>query len=292
MYDKVIVLEIKEKYALAMLTGGEIVKIKLKEDLEIGDSVYVLPDDIYEEKTVNFTVLKNKSILKSTISIAAVLAICIFIFLMPQSAIETYAVASFDAEQGIQFEIDKNGNILKAVSFDNSWTSEQLALFEGKNLTDVSSDITKMIGDGTFVVGFAFNSQNIDAKKETDIRNIFKDEDIIYFEGTKDDIEMASKHELSVGMYIAGIEASEENWNQMDDLDDLEINELMNLLEKDEKWMSVPEFTQALQEKREELYEEMDDNDEDEDSEKNDITDDLEDDNDDKIDDDLEDNND
>ncbi|EJX01263.1 hypothetical protein EVA_10632, partial [gut metagenome] len=49
MIEKVLILELKEAYALAMEEGGSVVRIKRKSGLSVGDEIYILPEDLYEQ---------------------------------------------------------------------------------------------------------------------------------------------------------------------------------------------------------------------------------------------------
>lgn len=49
MYHKVIILEIKGGYALAMTEDGEIIRIKKKAGMKVGAAVYVLEEDRYKK---------------------------------------------------------------------------------------------------------------------------------------------------------------------------------------------------------------------------------------------------
>ena len=46
MYHKVIVMEIKETYALVMAEDGQILRVVYKDGMKVGDCIYILEEDI------------------------------------------------------------------------------------------------------------------------------------------------------------------------------------------------------------------------------------------------------
>ncbi len=52
-YEKVIVVELKSEWDLAMRPGGEIIRIRKKQGLHTGDVIYILPEDIISQKNDN-----------------------------------------------------------------------------------------------------------------------------------------------------------------------------------------------------------------------------------------------
>ena len=54
MYHKVMVMEVKEHYALAMGEDGQIVRIRYKAGMQIGDCIYILEEDLYQEEKTEY----------------------------------------------------------------------------------------------------------------------------------------------------------------------------------------------------------------------------------------------
>lgn len=49
MYHKVIVMEIKETYALVMAEDGQILRVVYKDGMKVGDCIYILEEDILKK---------------------------------------------------------------------------------------------------------------------------------------------------------------------------------------------------------------------------------------------------
>ena len=61
MYNKGIILEIKEKYSLVLKDDSTVIRIKNKENMEVGDTIIFLEEDLYE-LTKSRNTMKNKII--------------------------------------------------------------------------------------------------------------------------------------------------------------------------------------------------------------------------------------
>lgn len=167
MYKKVIVLELKTAYALVMEEGGAILRIYRKDGLAVCDTIYVLPEDIYQEKRASAVIPfpvggkassscrkhSGKSVWLKLGGIVAMLALCISLFL-PRLSVTAYAVASFDGASSIQVELDQDGRILSAVSLDDSVTQDDLDSLKGKTIEDAASDLNTWCGDGSILIGY------------------------------------------------------------------------------------------------------------------------------------------
>lgn len=60
MYLKVLVMEIKENYCLVMTQDGEILRIKRKKDMKVGDQIFILQEDLYQGESEEQPVLQKK----------------------------------------------------------------------------------------------------------------------------------------------------------------------------------------------------------------------------------------
>ena len=158
MYDEAIILEVKRNYAIAMKSGGEICRINLKDGIKIGDSVYILPEDIYKENknavlsptALPIGEIKNKPLRKNIQRIAglvAVFLICCTVFLFQQPfKVSACSVISFDSNGSIQLELDKDYNIIRATSVDGSVSQTVLDGLVGKNLKVIATELYNISG--------------------------------------------------------------------------------------------------------------------------------------------------
>ena len=215
MYKKAIVMEIKAAYAIAMEEGGSIIRIKKKDGLSVGDSIYVLPEDLYQgqeacsdsslhrfpRKLVPFPGIKKSSLVKIA-SIAAMLILCITLAI-PQLTVTTYAQASFDGAGSIQLSLDRNLQIIKAVSPDQSVSDSVLKALHGKHINEVGNTLRSACGFGDVLVGYALTSEKEDASSlDQELRALFPPHSVTFINGTSQDIENAEKESLSLGKYL------------------------------------------------------------------------------------------
>ncbi len=217
MYKKAIVMEIKAAYAIAMEEGGSIIRIKKKDGLSVGDSIYVLPEDLYQgqeacsdsslhrfpRKLVPFPGIKKSSLVKIA-SIAAMLILCITLVL-PQLTVTTYAQASFDGAGSIQLSLDRNLQIIKAVSPDQSVSDSVLKALHGKHINEAGETLRSACGFDDVLVGYALTSEQEDASSlDQELRALFPSHSVTFINGTSQDIENAEKESLSLGKYLTG----------------------------------------------------------------------------------------
>lgn len=216
MYKKAIVMEIKAAYAIAMEEGGGIIRIKKKDGLSVGDSIYVLPEDLYHQKNAcagfsgsgsKKTLLFLPSVQKSTLfkiaSIAAMLILCITL-VIPQLSVTTYAQASFDGAGSIQLSLDRNFQIIKAVSPDQSVPDSVLRTLRGKRIDDAKEELYSACGSDSILVGYALTDENEDSSAlASHLESLFPSQSVTFVNGTNQDIENAAKEELSLGKYLA-----------------------------------------------------------------------------------------
>ena len=168
MYKKAIVIELKDCYALAMEEGGGIIRIKKKPGLSVGDSIYVLPEDLYQKETkasvVSFGAAgasqkrKNSSNIHTGLwmkvaSAAAVVLLCIGI-MAPQMRVKAYALTSFDGDISIQLELDDQYRIIRIFSPDKG-AEEKLKALRGKHIREAGEELKALCGDGQILAGYA-----------------------------------------------------------------------------------------------------------------------------------------
>ena len=217
MYKKAIVMEIKAAYAIAMEEGGSIIRIKKKDGLSVGDSIYVLPEDLYQgqdacsdsslhrfqRKLDPFPGIKKSSLVKIA-SIAAMLILCITL-VIPQLTVTTYAQASFDGAGSIQLSLNRNLQIIKAVSPDQSVSDSVLKALHGKHINEAGETLRSACGFDDVLVGYALTSEKEDASSlDQELRALFPSHSVTFINGTSQDIENAEKESLSLGKYLTG----------------------------------------------------------------------------------------
>ena len=286
MLYKVIVLEIKEKYALAMKQGGEVIRIKLKSDMHEGDKIYVVDDDLFEEEfnVIAFTPKKkNKKIISSFISVAAafVLVFTMFTYINVPSA---YAVVSLSGEKEIQLELDRNHNVLSCKVNGNQISKEESESIKGKNLNDLQKELSGILGEGPVLIGYASNDGQDDDWAEQTLRKMFSENIILYLNGEKKDISEAEMNDLFLGLYLSGKIMEDEHIEEIDDiledyfdhiesgeddderdvshLEDMDLEQIIEEINKNPEYKKNDEVIEILADKVEDLQEEQEEKEE------------------------------
>lgn len=233
MYKKAIVLEIKAAYAIAMEEGGSIIRIKKKDGLSVGASIYVLPEDLYQEQEacagsslhqsqknlIPFPGIKKRSLIKIA-SIAAMLILCVTL-VIPQLTVTTYAQASFDGKGSIQLSLDRNLQIIKAVSPDQSVPDSVLKTLQGKHINEAGETLRLACGLDDVLVGYALTGKKeASSSLDRELRALFPPRSVTVINGTSQDIENAEKESLSLGKYLT----SQQDKNSSDKPEDSDLD--------------------------------------------------------------------
>ena len=203
MFWKVLVLEIKDKYCLAMREDGSVVRIIKKPNIKEGDTIYVVEDDLYTENSKKVYKIKRSTVQKLTAVVAAV-AVFALVMTIPQFADKACAIVSFDGEKSVELKLNKNNEIIDAKSYDDTLTEDELDKLEGMNLFDASDDLKSFDSkDGALLVASAsMKNSEKDSELEDEIEEMLEDCDSIYLKGDKDDIKKAEKAKKSLGIYL------------------------------------------------------------------------------------------
>lgn len=268
MYRKAIVLKIEDGYVLAMEEGGGIIRIKQKDGLTVGDSIYVLPEDLYQKEEASVIVplsgangrkkpskrcFSQKSIWMRVAGMAAVLFLCISL-LIPHVLVTAYAQASFDGQASVQVKLDQSYKIISAVSPDNSVSTDALHSLRGKLISEVGAELRALCGSGSVLVGYAFwNDADADSGLQQKLQALFRGQPIVCVSGSAADIQAADGKTRSLGTYLMEKQMTD---NDVDDLlEGLALNDLEQMLRENPNWMNDSDFREALEEKKEKLAE-------------------------------------
>ena len=169
--NKVIIMEVKDDYAIVMTSDFEFIKIKKKKSMTEGQKIYIVDEDICqgEEKTS----LSNKNkLLKILGLIAILLGIILLAFLFNPFKKDTYATASFDGDASIELSLDKNKKITKAISRDDSIPSGGLENLKGKSFEYGLDEIDDYLENDNYILASCYvpngeNDNYIDDIKST-----------------------------------------------------------------------------------------------------------------------------
>ena len=260
MWFKGIVMEVKEDYSLVMKEDSQIVRVKNKEGMKKGDINIFLEEDLYEEKTSN---KKNKGIIISILSIAAVLAI-IVLPMMQSNKINSYALVSLDINPSINFELDDNMNIvsIRGVNKDgknlNLESLNGLTLDEGLKKLKIDLENKKYnLSKDSIIVGFTFLTDKEDNTYENDVKNIigteFKGSKTAFFKGTKKNSEVAEQKGISLGRYEAKLSMDEDIMEEQ--IENMSVEEILDLLKNKKNIYLNEEQVEELQDELEDRLE-------------------------------------
>ncbi len=131
------VIEINSKYAILLNDNMQYEKIKAKEGLSLGSTIYYFKEDLYVKKQKHF----------SKIVIAAAI-LFMMVFIQPQT-IEpiAFGYVSVDINPSIQMEVNKNLNVIKVEAKNEDAESIIKDEWIGKNFEEVINEIIEAAQD-------------------------------------------------------------------------------------------------------------------------------------------------
>ena len=131
MYNKGVILEVKERYSLVLKEDSTIVRIKNKENMEVGDTILFFDEDLYQ-------IAKNKNTMINKIipilTIAAMLVLLVIPIVKNNTTGGAYALMSIDINESIELELDSNKNVVKAYAINENGKKTNLSELSGKSL--------------------------------------------------------------------------------------------------------------------------------------------------------------
>ena len=224
--NKVIIMEVKDDYAIVMTSDFEFIKIKKKKSMTEGQKIYIVDEDICQggEKTS----LSNKNkLLKILGLIAILLGILLLAFLFNPFKKDTYATASFDGDASIELSLDENKKITKAISRDDSIPSGELENLKGKSFEYGIDEIDDYLENDNYILASCYVPSGENDNYIDDIKSTIDKElsDVIFINANKDDIKQAQKENKTLGQYklqsVASLSELEKyinnvNYNKLD----------------------------------------------------------------------------
>lgn len=262
MYLKVLVMEIKDDYCLAMTEDGAVVRIQKKDGMKVGKRIYILREDLFnKEDYVPMTSGKERKIIpwKFMTAAAAVLAAVIGLAFLGRISPEPYAVVSVDGQRSIQLALDKHHTVKKAVSYNHSISQKKLEKLEGKDLEEAGEMLkqTKSFSDTEQqIVSYGFYEEN--HKETEELKKMLQEElgnkETVYLQGTASDVEQAEKEKKTLGVFLLEKAAKEEELEEV--LEELPPEKAAELLKGYPELAGYAEiFEEDIEEEKEELEE-------------------------------------
>lgn len=277
---KGIVMEIKDDYVIIMKEDGTLVRIKNKDDLKVGKSIFFFEEDIYIKKETAKVIPFRKYI----VPLGAIAALFIILINPIMNMFSTkmnnvYAVLTFDINPSIEFELDQNGIIKDVKGINDDAIALGLDKIKGMTfeegtlvLKDLLSQNNYLSNNNAVLIGFSFiGNENINYEKDIQktIQNTFKGTDVAFLKGQKSDLEKAQSQGISLGKYEALVKLDEDNFE--DAIENLSTQEMLELLRNvDGSIFLDEEQLDELQDELEDRLEDENDRDDNDDDDNND----------------------
>ena len=224
--NKVIIMEVKDDYAIVMTSDFEFIKIKKKKSMTEGQKIYIVDEDICQDGEKTSLSNKNK-LLKILGLIAILLGILLLAFLFNPFKKDTYATASFDGDASIELSLDENKKITEAISRDDSIPSGELENLKGKSFEYGIDEIDDYLENDNYILASCYVPNGENDNYIDDIRSAIDKElsEVIFINANKDDVKQAQKENRTLGQYklqnVASLSELEKyinnvNYNKLD----------------------------------------------------------------------------
>ena len=274
MYHKVIVMEIKETYALVMAEDGQILRVVYKDGMKVGDCIYILEEDILKKDSfkeenhasiIPFAERKktgnqHKTFWKKMVAVAAAFALFVTSFAVLSKPEKAYAMVSVDGEKAVEVVLNQKNRVKEADSKNDSLTREEKKKIKGEKVETIKNYFSQdLSGKETIIVGYAFledESEEERAALQRRLEKTFGTEHLLYLAGDKEDVENAKKAGKSLGIYLAEQILTGEDFNKV--VNEVTEEEILELLEKNPSFIENPVLKKSIQEKLSD-YEDADD---------------------------------
>ncbi|WP_338854389.1 anti-sigma factor domain-containing protein [Clostridium perfringens] len=209
MYYKGVIIDIHDKYIIVMDESGGLLKIRRKENANIGQAILFTDDDIIVDKKVN----KIIKIWTVPIVTAALIFISIISGIINVNNKNTpYALLTFDINPSFSIEVNKDNTVINAVALNDDAKSLDIDKIKNKSLDDALKLIKTSLKENkkfedknSLIVGFSFLEENKNIEFEDNVKAVinenFNDFKIVYIQGDKGDYEEAKKVGISLGKY-------------------------------------------------------------------------------------------
>ncbi|MGL4373489.1 MAG: anti-sigma factor domain-containing protein [Turicibacter sp.] len=228
MYYKGVVVEILAHCAIILTKDGEFIKIKKCEQLEVGQTILCLPDDLIKPtpKVIPFY--------KKAIPMIATLAACLLLMLIPTfNQATTYAVLSVDVNPSFELELDDQMMIIGVKTLNQSAKKLKLTRLKGlpleEGLTvlrdiliqhDIPLEQHAMLFSLALMMGDDIDYEDL-VKQSLKVVN--PSDEFAYLKISNEELEQAHQEKVS------GAKLKAKQLLNGIDIDDLSVNEIIQL---------------------------------------------------------------
>lgn len=273
MYHKVIVMEIKETYALVMAEDGQILRVVYKDGMKVGNRIYILEEDILKKDSfkeenhasiIPFAERKktgnqHKTLWKKMVAVAAAFALFVASFAVLSKPEKAYAMVSVDGEKAVEVVLNQKNRVKEADSKNDSLTREERKEIKGEKVETIKNYFSQDLSDKeTIIVGYAFledESEEERAALQRRLEKTFGTNHLLYLAGDKKDVENAKKADKSLGIYLAEQILTGEDFNKV--VNEVTEEEILELLEKNPSFIENPALKKSIQEKLSEYADDL-----------------------------------
>lgn len=212
--NKVIVMEVKDNYAIVMTPEFEFVKIKKKANMQEGQKIYIVDEDIcYSNEKVPF--FKNKKLMMGLGLIAILIGIILALALLNPFKDDRYAVISLDGAGSLEMELDENKNVVEATSRDDSIPDKELEYLKGEPLDDAIDHVADSLNNDSYVLAAYSIADEGDSTYSQDVKSVLQKylPCVLFIKSDIDQLKLADSEEITLGYY---------KLKEIDSLEDLE----------------------------------------------------------------------
>ncbi|MED1204298.1 anti-sigma factor domain-containing protein [Heyndrickxia acidicola] len=208
---KGVILEVKPKYLIMMTSEGEFLKGKKRNlDYDVGQEIIFNP--YYSDWKQRLYVLSRS---KAIVTTAAVILIAGLLLVPFAKGNKAYAYVTVDAKPSIELALNKNLDVLNAVSFNEEGKRvlRRADLKKNQNFTQAA----EMILNGSRALGYLKNNQNIiisSVISQNDLSKLSQEinslshfvqkyqDHVLYEKGSSKDRKAAMQKGMTTGLYL------------------------------------------------------------------------------------------
>ncbi len=239
MYYKGIVIDIHDKYIIVMDESGEMLKIRKKVNISIGQAILFVDDDIIVDKKIN----KIIKIWTVPIVTAALIFISIISGIINVNNKNIpYALLTFDINPSFSIEVNKDNTVINVVALNDDAKSLDIDKIKNKSLDEALKLVKTSLKENkkfedknSIIVGFSFLERNKNIEFEDNVKTIinenFNDFKIVYIQGDEGDSDDAKKVGISLGKYA--INKKLNNRFSEKEMKNITVDELIDILNKE-----------------------------------------------------------
>lgn len=213
MFEEVVILEVGSDYALAMSRSGEVLRIRLKDGLAVGQQVYITEEDRYQKAAKPAPVpLKAKRKRKQVswltgVLVAAMALLVVGVATVASNWYQEDEVISLGRNPSIQVEVDSKGTIQSLA--DASGKDQAAAKYIGQPLNEEIKAILEEVtlgDDQNVVVASTGLAEDQADKVRQQIRDYYEasgyDGDVIFLQGENSEYQASKNQGKSLADYL------------------------------------------------------------------------------------------